>query len=155
MKTDRSQGNVSENKPIKAPAYGFTPTGKENAVNGIRYIKGTNTGGASGSGLLRGVFTPRVNLELIREVGLNKAIILQTLAIMAESYGAVKLSDGNWWVRATLKELVDSRFPFMTVVTLCNHVVELEKEGILVSCQPGGAADRAKYYRVNWSMAQE
>lgn len=155
MNTDRSQATVSENKQSKMPACGFVPTGEENAKNGLRYIKGTATGGASGFGLLRGVFTPRVNVELIREIGLKKAIILQTIAIMAESYGAVKLGDGNWWVRSTLRELVDSRLPFMTVVTLCKYVVELEKDGILVSCQPGGAADRAKYYRVNWSMVQE
>lgn len=92
---------------------------------------------------------PPVSLKLIRYIGLEKAIILQTIAVMEYSLKSVKLRDGNRWIRATMEELIEDKFPFMTVRTLYKYMSELERNGLIASCQPEGVISRAKYYRTS------
>lgn len=98
---------------------------------------------------------PPVSIKLIRYIGLEKAIILQTIAMMEYSLKSVKLRDGNRWIRATMDELIENKFPFMKVRTLYKHMSELERNGMITSCQPEGVISRAKYYRTSKDIYAE
>lgn len=56
---------------------------------------------------------------------------------------------GERWVFDTYEELQRKFFPFWSVPTIKRTILDLEKKGWIVSCQPEGAVSRRKYYRLS------
>ena len=95
-----------------------------------------------------GSFTAPVGHNLIRAIGWNQATILQTIASVLDSGNGKVLADGERWIYGTYDKWVEIFFPMFTKVTLSRCVLEMEKKGLLISCQPDGSFSRRKYYRL-------
>ena len=95
-----------------------------------------------------GNFLPPVGISLIRALGWEKATILQTLTSLLDSGNGKVMADGERWVYGTYDGWIDMFFPMFSKPTLNRYVLELERQGLLISCQPEGKFSRKKYYRI-------
>jgi DNA-binding PadR family transcriptional regulator len=98
--------------------------------------------------LIRGAVPIVFQRELAHAIGLNQAIVLQELAYLFDKTTSGKMIDGNRWIYNTYEEWQENFFPFFSVGTLVRVVQDLEKRGLLLSCQPEGGISRRKYYRL-------
>lgn len=96
------------------------------------------------------------NAELAVAIGLNEAIILQKIAFLLDrtESGKVLDHDGERWLFNTYEAWQEQFFPFLSVKTIQRTFLELERKGLLVSCQPEGRISRRKYYRIGEGAAR-
>lgn len=88
--------------------------------------------------------------KLATILGLEEAIIIQQLWYwLNPKRKAGKVIDGQRWIYNTYKEWRESNFPFWSEIHIKRLFLNLEKAGIIVSCQPEGRMSRRKYYRLN------
>ena len=85
--------------------------------------------------------------ELVKEIGLEEAIILQQLHYLLREEKNGKIINGKKWVFNTY-EGWQEWFSWMHVRTIRRHFTRLEQLGFLESCQPEGVLSRRKYYRL-------
>jgi len=95
------------------------------------------------------VFLPELAMALGNT---DAAIMLQQLHwLLRESrHGVVK--GGHRWVYNTYEGWQKHHFPWLSVRTVQRIILELEKEGVLLSCQPEGRFSRRKYYRIDYTV---
>ncbi len=95
------------------------------------------------------------NAELAVAIGLNEAIVLQKIVDLLDRTESGKLlnHDGERWLFNTYESWQEQFFPFLSVMTVQRTFVELERKGLLVSCQPEGGISRRKYYRLGEGAA--
>lgn len=93
---------------------------------------------------------------LAARIGLNEAILLQQVQYWIDTFQQQRkketqahLRDGHWWVWNNYSEWQEDNFPFMSLTTIKRTVINLERQGLLVTMQPGGN-DRTKWYRINY-----
>jgi hypothetical protein len=86
--------------------------------------------------------------ELVEEIGLEPAIILQQLHWLLRDPRNGKVIDGKRWLFNTYAEWREQHFPWMSERTLMRHFCYLEKIKAITSCQPEGVVSRRKYYRL-------
>lgn len=86
--------------------------------------------------------------ELVKEIGLEEAIILQQLHWLLRDKRNGKEIDGERWVFNTYEDWSEQHFPWIKPRTLRRYFTRMEEEGLIVSCQPEGGVSRRKYYRV-------
>ncbi len=93
-----------------------------------------------------------VNPTLAATVGLTEAIILQQVhywAVLNEEAGR-NLKDGSYWTYNTYREWQE-QLPFWSEGTIKRAVLNLEKQGLLISARfNGNGFDKTKWYRVNY-----
>ncbi len=88
--------------------------------------------------------------ELAKVVGLEEAVILQQLHfLLRDERNGKKLKDGRRWIYNTYEQWQEDHFPWMTVITLRRKLCAMEKDELILSCQPEGGLSRRKYYRLN------
>lgn len=94
--------------------------------------------------------------SLVTKMGLERALILQQIHYLCQSpKGGKTLEDGHKWTWQTYDEMVAEYFPFWSAKTVQYHILKLEKEGYLLSCQPNQKDwDATKFYRVNTDVLE-
>lgn len=85
--------------------------------------------------------------SLAEAIGLEAAIIVQQLHYF-ERRGFGRKVNGVNWIFNTYEEW-RKIFPFWSERTIRRMFVDLEKTGLVESCQPEGRMSRRKYYRLN------
>ena len=93
--------------------------------------------------------------KLAEEIGLNKAIVLQQIHFWLSTFA--KKNDGNhfvddcWWVWNTYDEW-QTNFPWWSSRTIQRIILELEKDGYLISKQLNKSDwDKTKYYTIDYA----
>lgn len=83
-------------------------------------------------------------------MGLDEAIVIQQLHYwLNPKRKAGKVIDGRRWIYNTYKEWRETNFPFWKEIHIKRIFIQLEKMGVIVSCQPEGRMSRRKYYRLS------
>ncbi len=86
--------------------------------------------------------------SLAEAIGLNEAIIAQHVYWLQNLPNGGKDFDGHRWVWNTYEDW-QKVFPFWSRVTIRRIMRKLEKEKIIIACQPEGSVSRRKYYRIS------
>ena len=95
------------------------------------------------------VFLPELAMAL---GSTDSAIILQQLHwLLRESRNGIT-KGGHRWVYNTYEGWQQHHFPWLSVRSVQRIILDLEKEGILLSCQPEGRFSRRKYYRIDYGV---
>lgn len=87
-------------------------------------------------------------------VGVEGAMILQQIHFLCLNRNSGKMIDGDRWVWNTYEQWQRDHFPFWSARTIERKIMELEKAGYVLSCQPDKHMSRKKYYRVATSLIQ-
>ena len=95
-----------------------------------------------------GTFIPQTGKALACKIGLNNAIILQTIANLCDAGNGRTLRDGKRWVYGSYDAWHEMFFTYFSKATLIRNIQELEKMELLISCQPESGVSRRKYYRI-------
>lgn len=83
-------------------------------------------------------------------VGLDEAIVIQQLWYWLNPKRKVgRILEGHRWIFNTYAEWRQSNFPFWSEIHIKRLFLSLEKNGIVISCQPDGRMSRRKYYRLS------
>lgn len=83
-------------------------------------------------------------------MGLDEAIVIQQLHYwLNPRRKSGKVIGGKRWIYNTYKEWRETNFPFWSEIHIKRLFLNLEKAGVIVSCQPEGRMSRRKYYRLN------
>lgn len=90
--------------------------------------------------------------SLAKAIGLEEAIIVQQLRWLLRDRRNGKEIAGDKWIYNTHQEWIDTYFWWMSINTCKRTFLNLEKMGIVISCQPEGSISRRKYYRLNEAM---
>ncbi|MDS9473204.1 conserved phage C-terminal domain-containing protein [Sporosarcina pasteurii] len=92
--------------------------------------------------------------SLVKEVGLNEAILLQQLHY--KSLISKNIRDGYKWVYRTYEEWKNEEFFFWSERTIQRVIHRLEEKGFIVSTDAYNRMkmDKTKWYRINYSMLQ-
>lgn len=86
--------------------------------------------------------------ELAEAVGLEKAIVLQTLHYLIKSEKSGRVKDGQRWIYNSYAQWQKQFFPFWSARTVERVFTELEKASLIESRQFDGRMSRKKSYRV-------
>ena len=92
-------------------------------------------------------FTQGVPVYAAQVLGLEKATVYMTIKALCGGEYAKRL-DGYNWVSMSMEDWMRYYFKFASLRTLNTIFSDLEKIGLLVSCQPEGAVSRRKWYRI-------
>ena len=88
--------------------------------------------------------------KLAVSMGLDEAIVIQQLHYwLHPKRKSGKIIDGRRWIYNTYKEWQETNFPFWKEIHIKRIFLQLEKMGVIVSCQPEGRMSRRKYYRLS------
>lgn len=87
--------------------------------------------------------------RLAKLIGINEAVILQQVHFLLGMKSGGRKINGSKWIWNTVTDWMD-HFPFMGERTVRQAIKNLEKAGLLLSCQPDGMMSRKKYYRVDY-----
>ena len=90
--------------------------------------------------------------SLAKLIGLSSAVALQQLKFALAMPRSGRRIDGHKWVWNTYEDWQRDFFSFWSTRTIRRAFQDLEKRGLVVSCQPDGHASRKKYYRLNQGM---
>ncbi|WP_124069391.1 conserved phage C-terminal domain-containing protein [Filibacter tadaridae] len=90
--------------------------------------------------------------SLVKQVGLNEAIVLQQLHFI--SLISTNVRDGHKWVYKTVDEWKNEEFPFWSVDTIKRAIRRLEDSGYIISTASFNRTkmDKTKCYRINYEM---
>jgi hypothetical protein len=88
--------------------------------------------------------------KLAVSMGLDEAIVIQQLHYwLNPRRKSGKVIGGRRWIYNTYKEWRETNFPFWSEIHIKRLFLNLEKSGVIVSCQPEGRMSRRKYYRLS------
>lgn len=88
--------------------------------------------------------------KLALALGLDGAIVVQQLFYwLNPKRRSGRVIDGRRWIYNTYAEWRESNFPFWSEIHIKRIFLNLERLGVIVSCQPEGRFSRRKYYRIN------
>lgn len=87
--------------------------------------------------------------KLAVAIGLEEAMVVQQLYWLLKNPANGKNLDGEKWIFNTAQQWVDQYFPFWCISTVKRTFQQLERMGLVMSCQPEGKMSRRKYYRLN------
>lgn len=93
--------------------------------------------------------------DLAIAIGLNEAIVLQQLYWLLTTPENGKTVKGKRWIYNTYEQWHERHFRFWSTDTIKRTFRNLEKLGVIDTCQPEGGISRRKYYRVNESKVSE
>ncbi|KIE06058.1 hypothetical protein NF27_BW00050, partial [Candidatus Jidaibacter acanthamoeba] len=104
--------------------------------------------------LLEKHFHPQIIIpQLAKELGLEKAIIIQQLHYWLQKCG--KIIDGNAWVYNTYKDW-HKQFSYWSISKIQRFFSSLEKQGIILSKKLNACkSDHTKWYSINYSKLIE
>lgn len=90
--------------------------------------------------------------SLAKLIGLPEAVMVQQLKFALSAPHTGRNIDGQKWVWNTYEGWQSHYFPFWSTRTIRRAFRDLERRGLVVSCQPDGHMSRQKYYRLNEGM---
>lgn len=92
--------------------------------------------------------------SLAKVVGLSQAVVLQQIHFLVGTDGVfVRLDDGFDYVWNTYEKWVSKYFIFWEAATLQKHILNLEKENLLISEMIYlSGLEKRKYYRINYDV---
>ena len=90
--------------------------------------------------------------SLAKLVGLPEAVAIQQLKFALSAPRSGRNVDGHKWIWNTYEDWQRDFFPFWSISTIQRSFLNLERRGLIISCQPDGHASRRKYYRLNEGM---
>lgn len=85
---------------------------------------------------------------LAKLIGLEGSIVLQQLYFLLQNPRNGRVISGERWIYNTYEEWVQ-HFPWMSERSLRRVFGDLQRRGIVLSCQPEGALSRRKYCRIS------
>jgi hypothetical protein len=171
LKPARAQANGAQSNSFATPetSNGSDPPGKKGAPDAAKQsgansylLKDTSyspPGGAqpqsrNGSRVLLDE-RPLVLLpSLAKAVGVDGAIVLQQLHYYLGNSKCGREHEGQCWIFNTYEQWQAHDFPFWPLRTLRRIFRRLEKQHVIVPCQPEGRANRRKYYRIDYGQLE-
>lgn len=90
-----------------------------------------------------------VNPRLAEIIGLGEAVVIQQLHYLIQKEGNGAIFNGEKWIYNTYEDWQRQYFRFLSVITVKRIFIELENQGLVISCQPEKGISRRKYYRIN------
>ena len=90
--------------------------------------------------------------SLAKLIGLPEAVAVQQIKFALSAPRSGRNIDGHKWVWNTYEDWQSDFFPFWSIRTIRRAFLDLERRGLIVSCQPDGYTSRRKYYRLNEGM---
>lgn len=87
--------------------------------------------------------------KLACAIGLEQAIVIQQLHWLFKRTENGKVIGGERWIFNTSEQWREKYFPFWSIATIKRIFQNLERMGLIISCQPEGKISRRKYYRLN------
>lgn len=88
-------------------------------------------------------------------MGLDEAIIIQTLHFCENGPNSGRIINGKKWIFNTYEQWQKDYFPWWSVIHIKRLFLFLERIGVIMSCQPEGAFSRRKYYRLNEAVVRK
>jgi hypothetical protein len=92
--------------------------------------------------------------SLAKAVGVNRAIVLQQLHYHLIMTGG-REHDGHCWYYSTYEQWQADDFPFWKPLYIRDLFQAMEKEGLLIGCQPEGRKSRRKHYRIDYDKLDD
>jgi hypothetical protein len=94
--------------------------------------------------------------SLAKAVGVDGAIVLQQLHYYLGNPQCGREHEGHRWVYNTYEDWQQHDFPFWPAYRVGQILRQLQKRGLVLSCQPetraDGACNRRKYYRIDYDQ---
>lgn len=95
------------------------------------------------------------NATLATEIGDRQATLLQQiqywLEINERSNNPGHYRDGRWWTYNTYEDWQKGNFPHWSITTIRRLVNDLEKRGLILSCQPyKSSGNQTKWYSIDY-----
>lgn len=92
--------------------------------------------------------------SLAKAIGLDHSIVVQQIHYWLNSGKSGKLINGHRWIYNTYAEW-QKQFSWWETSKIKRIFIELEKTGLVISCQPEGGISRRKYYRLDPMVIEE
>jgi hypothetical protein len=87
--------------------------------------------------------------SLAISLGVEMALIVQQISFLHSLKAGGRDHDGHHWIWNTYESWQKDHFPWWSVRVVKAYFQELERLGVVISCQPDGKVSRKKYYRLN------